>query len=205
MGNFGFGAHHYGLFPVATDAPKEQPLVSSHNQQLKTFKSKKQHQLNDTKKESKMANLNRVLLIGNCTRDPDQRLTPKGTAVTEIGLAINRVYKGENEEKKEEVTFVDVTLWGRQAEIAAQYLKKGEPVFIEGRLQLDSWDDKQTGQKRSRLRVVAENLQLLGSRGEGDSGGARVSPPAARRPASPAAPRPNPPRDPDLDTEPDDI
>ena len=123
-----------------------------------------------------MASLNRVLLIGNCTRDPDQRFTPKGTAVTEIGLAINRVFKGENDEKKEEVTFVDVTLWGRQAEIAAQYLKKGKPVFIEGRLQLDSWDDKQTGQKRSRLRVVAESIQLLGSRQEGESSSPTPSP-----------------------------
>src|ERR1700731_4394649 len=109
-----------------------------------------------------MANLNRVLLIGNLTRDPELRYTPKGTAVTEIGLAVNRVYSGEDGEKKEEVTFVDVTLWGRQAEVAQEYLKKGRPVFIEGRLQLDTWDDKQSGQKRSRLRVVAENMQMLG-------------------------------------------
>jgi len=154
-----------------------------------------------------MANLNRVLLIGNLTRDPEIRYTPKGTAVADIGLAVNRVFSGEDGEKREEVTFVDVVLWSRLAEIAEQYLKKGRPVFIEGRLQLDSWDDKQTGQKRSRLRVVAENLQLLGSRGEGDPGGASGSPPPARRSAAaPApAPRPNPPRDPDLDTEPDDI
>jgi single-strand DNA-binding protein len=154
-----------------------------------------------------MANLNRVLLIGNLTRDPEIRYTPKGTAVADIGLAVNRVFTGEDGEKREEVTFVDVVLWSRLAEIAEQYLKKGRPVFIEGRLQLDSWDDKQTGQKRSRLRVVAENLQLLGSRGEGDPGGASGSPPPARRSAAaPApAPRPNPPRDPDLDTEPDDI
>jgi single-strand DNA-binding protein len=152
-----------------------------------------------------MANLNRVLLIGNLTRDPEIRYTPKGTAVADIALAVNRVFTGEDGEKREEVTYVDVVVWSRLAEIAEQYLKKGRPVFIEGRLQLDSWDDKQTGQKRSRLRVVAENLQLLGSRGEGDSGGASGSPPAARRPASPTAPRPNPPRDPDLDTEPDDI
>src|SRR6202047_666768 len=142
-----------------------------------------------------MANLNRVLLIGNLTRDPEVRYTPKGTAVTEIGLAVNRIYSGEDGEKKEETTFVDVTLWARQAEIAGQYLKKGRPVFIEGRLQLDSWDDKQTGQKRSRLRVVAENLQLLGSRQEGEGSSSSSSPPAARRPASasPPAPRPNPP------------
>src|SRR5271166_4210436 len=93
-----------------------------------------------------MANLNRVLLIGNLTRDPEVRYTPKGTAVAEIGLAVNRIYSGEDGEKKEETTFVDVTLWARQAEVAGQYLKKGRPVFIEGRLQLDTWDDKQTGQ-----------------------------------------------------------
>jgi single-strand DNA-binding protein len=152
-----------------------------------------------------MANLNRVLLIGNLTRDPEIRYTPKGTAVAEIGMAINRVFTGEDGEKREEVTFVDVTLWSRLAEIAEQYLKKGRPVFIEGRLQLDSWDDKQTGQKRSRLRVVAENLQMLGGRGEGEPGGASGSPPPARRSAAPPTPKPNPPRDPDLDTEPDDI
>jgi single-strand DNA-binding protein len=151
-----------------------------------------------------MANLNRVLLIGNLTRDPDVRYTPKGTAVADIGLAINRVFTGEDGEKREEVTYVDVVLWSRLAEIAEQYLKKGRPVFIEGRLQLDSWDDKQTGQKRSRLRVVAENLQLLGSRGEGEAGGTGAAP-APRRSAPAPAPKPNPPRDPDLDAEPDDI
>jgi single-strand DNA-binding protein len=108
-----------------------------------------------------MANLNRVLLIGNLTRDPDLRYTTKGTAVVELSLAINRVTLTESGEKKEEVTYVDVTLWARLAEIAGEYLKKGKPAFIEGRLQLDTWDDKQTGQKRSRLRVVGENIQLL--------------------------------------------
>jgi single-strand DNA-binding protein len=159
-----------------------------------------------------MANLNRVLLIGNLTRDPELRYTPKGTAVTEIGLAVNRIFSGEDGEKKEETTFVDVTLWARQAEIAGQYLKKGRPVFIEGRLQLDSWDDKQTGQKRSRLRVVAENLQLLGSRppeGESSSNSSSSSSTfTPRRNPSPSAPAPPPraePRDPDLDNEPDDI
>ena len=149
-----------------------------------------------------MANLNRVLLIGNLTRDPEVRYTPKGTAVAEIGLAVNRIYSGEDGEKKEETTFVDVTLWARQAEVAGQYLKKGRPVFIEGRLQLDTWDDKQTGQKRSRLRVVSENLQLLGSRQEGDS--SSPAPPPRRASAAPTPSRPEP-RDPDLDAEPDDI
>jgi len=111
-----------------------------------------------------MASFNKVILLGNLTRDPEIRYTPKGTAVTEVGLALNRVYTGENNEKREEVTFVDVTLWGRTAEIAGEYLKKGRPVFIEGRLQLDSWEDKQSGQKRSKLKVVGEALQLLGSR-----------------------------------------
>jgi single-strand DNA-binding protein len=149
-----------------------------------------------------MANLNRVLLIGNLTRDPELRYTPKGTAVTDFGLAVSRIYPGEDGEKKEETTFVDVTLWARQAEIAGQYLKKGRPVFIEGRLQLDTWDDKQTGQKRSRLRVVGENLQLLGSRPEGE---ASSSVPPPRRPSAAAPPSRPEPRDPDLDVEPDDI
>jgi single-strand DNA-binding protein len=151
-----------------------------------------------------MANLNRVLLIGNLTRDPEVRYTPKGTAVTDIGMAINRVFTSEDGERREEVTYVDVVLWARLAEIAGQYLKKGWPVFIEGRLQLDTWDDKQTGQKRSRMRVVAENLQLLGSR---ESEGGPTGPAPARRPATGAtqSPSESQPRDPDLDVEPDDI
>ena len=111
-----------------------------------------------------MANLNKVLLLGNVTRDPEVRYTPKGSAVCDLGIAVNRTYTTDSGEKREEVTFVDVTLWGRTAEVASEYLKKGRPVFIEGRLQMDTWDDKQTGQKRSRLRVVAENMQLLGGR-----------------------------------------
>ena len=111
-----------------------------------------------------MANLNKVQLIGNVTRDPEIKYTPKGSAVTDLGIAINRFFSSENGEKREETTFVDVTLWGRQAEIAAEYCKKGRSIFIEGRLQLDSWEDKTSGQKRTRLRVVGENIQLLGSR-----------------------------------------
>ena len=111
-----------------------------------------------------MANLNRVFLIGNLTRDPQIRYTPKGTRVADIGLAVNRVLKTEEGQRREEVTYVDVVLWGRVAEIAHKYLKKGRPVFIEGRIQLDAWDDKQTGQKRSRLRVAGESLQLRWSR-----------------------------------------
>jgi single-strand DNA-binding protein len=116
-----------------------------------------------------MANLNKVLLLGNVTRDPEVRYTPKGSAVCDLGIAVNRAYTTDSGEKREEVTFVDVTLWGRTAEVASEYLKKGRPVFIEGRLQMDSWDDKQTGQKRTRLRVVAENMQLLGGRPSGSA------------------------------------
>src|SRR6476659_949833 len=144
-----------------------------------------------------MASFNKVILLGNLTRDPEVRYTPKGTAVTELGMAVNRVYTAENGEKREETTFVDVTLWGRTAEIAGEYLKKGRPVFIEGRLQLDTWDDKQSGQKRSKLKVVGEGLQLLGGRpggggggGGDDEGGSRPSsrpapPPKASAPSAP--------------------
>lgn len=119
-----------------------------------------------------MANLNKVMIIGNLTADPDVRTTPRGTPVTELRLAVNRITSGQNEgERREEVTYLDVTCWGRQGEIAAQYLAKGRPVFIEGRLQMDTWEDKQTGQKRSRIRIIAENLQLLGSRDGGGQGG----------------------------------
>ena len=118
-----------------------------------------------------MASVNKVILLGNVTRDLEVRYTPKGTAVTDLGLAMNRVRTSDSGERIEETTFVDVTLWGRQAEVAGQYLQKGRPVYIEGRLQYDTWDDKQTGQKRSRLRVVGENMQLLPSGGGGGGGG----------------------------------
>ena len=119
-----------------------------------------------------MASLNKVMLIGNLTRDPEVRYTPKGSAVCDIGLAMNRVYKSESGEKVEEVTFVDVTLWGTTAELAGKWLHKGRPVYIEGRLVMDSWEDKQTGQKRQRLKVVGEQMQFLGSAqgGGGDRG-----------------------------------
>lgn len=118
-----------------------------------------------------MASLNKVMLIGNVTRDPEIKYTPKGSAVADLGLAINRSYTNQGGEKVEEVTYVDVELWGRLAEIAGEYAKKGRPVFIEGRLRIDSWEDKQSGQKRSKLKVVGEGLQLLGSRTGGGSGG----------------------------------
>lgn len=117
-----------------------------------------------------MASLNKVMLIGNVTRDPELKYTPKGSAVADLGLAVNRTYTNQNNEKVEETTFVDVELWGRLAEIAGEYAKKGRSIFIEGRLRIDSWEDKQSGQKRSRLKVVGEGLQLLG--GGNRSGGA---------------------------------
>ncbi len=108
-----------------------------------------------------MANLNKVMLIGNLTRDPELRHTPKGSAVADLGLAVNRKVQDGNGGWKEEVTFVDVTVWGSSAENAQKYLTKGRGVFIEGRLQMDVWDDKATGQKRSKLKVVADILQYL--------------------------------------------
>jgi single-strand DNA-binding protein len=145
-----------------------------------------------------MASFNKVILLGNLTRDPEVRYTPKGSAVCDLGIAVNRVYTTDSGERREEVTYVDVVLWARLAEIAGEYLKKGRPVFIEGRLQMDTWDDKQTGQKRTRLRVVGESMQLLGGRAPGagsaaeaagedrHAGGAKTSAPP--KPSAPAEP-----------------
>jgi single-strand DNA-binding protein len=133
-----------------------------------------------------MASFNKVILLGNLTRDPEVRYTPKGTAVTDLGLAVNRTYTADNGEKREEVTFVDVTFWGRTAEVAGEYLKKGRPVFVEGRLQLDSWDDKTSGQKRTKLKVIGENMQMLGApRGGGSGGDEDGGPPRSSRPTPP--------------------
>ncbi len=118
-----------------------------------------------------MPNLNKIQLMGNITRDPEVRYTPKGTAVTDISLAINRNFSGDDGERREETTFVDITFWGRQAEVIGEYMKKGRPIYVEGRLQLDSWEDKTTGQQRSRLKVVGENFQFLGGRDDAGGGG----------------------------------
>src|ERR1700744_3306095 len=128
-----------------------------------------------------MASFNKVILMGNLTRDPELRYTPKGTAIAKIGLAVNRVWTNEAGEKKEEVTFVDVDVFGRTAENVGQYMRKGRPIMIEGRLKLDQWDDKQSGQKRSKLGVVAETVQFLGS--ANDSGGSAPSAPRVSRSA----------------------
>lgn len=130
-----------------------------------------------------MATFNKVILIGNVTRDPVCRYTPTGTAVCDLGLAVNRNWTDKQSgQRREETTFVDITFWGRQAEVATEYLAKGRPVFVEGRLELDQWEDKQTGEKRSKLRVVGENLQLLGSNA---GGGQQNRQPAASVPPAP--------------------
>jgi len=119
-----------------------------------------------------MSNFNKVLLMGRLVRDPELKYTPKGTAVAKIGLAVNRVWTNEAGEKKEECTFVDCDVFGRTAENCGQYLKKGRPVLVEGRLRLSTWDDKETGAKKSRLGVVAETIQFLpsGQRDQRDAG-----------------------------------
>ncbi len=128
-----------------------------------------------------MASFNRVILVGNLTRDPELRYLQSGMAVTDVGLAVNDRRKNSNGEWVDETTFVDVTVWGRTAEVMSEYLSKGAPVLIEGRLKLDSWET-QDGQKRSKLKVVAERMQMLAGRGEG--GGSGGNRPAGKRPAS---------------------
>ncbi len=119
-----------------------------------------------------MASYNRVILVGNLTRDPELRYIPSGTAVADIGLAVNdRVKKGND--WVDETTFVDVTLWARTAEVANEYLSKGSNVLIEGRLKLETWE--KDGQKRSKMKVVADKMQMLGSRGGGGGGGGAQS------------------------------
>jgi single-strand DNA-binding protein len=114
-----------------------------------------------------MASFNRVILVGNLTRDPELRYIPSGTAVSEITLAVNERVK-KNDQWVEEVNFIDITLWARTAEVANEYLSKGSSVLIEGRLKLDRWE--KDGQKHSKLRVVGEKMQMLGSRGDGGGG-----------------------------------
>lgn len=108
-----------------------------------------------------MANLNKVFLMGNLTRDPELRYIPDGTPVCDFGLAVNRFYTTAAGEKKKDTAFFDVTVWRRMAEICAEYLKKGRPVLVEGRLDMDTWETKE-GQKRSRIKVVAQNVQFIG-------------------------------------------
>lgn len=106
--------------------------------------------------------INKVILIGNVTRDVELRYTSKGTAVAEVGLAMNRRYKGNDGNVQEDTVYVDVTLWGKTAKIGAECLEKGRQIYVEGRLEQDQWEDRQTGQKRSRLKVVVEELKFFG-------------------------------------------
>jgi single-strand DNA-binding protein len=159
-----------------------------------------------------MASFNKVILAGNLTRDPELRYTPKGTAIAKLALAVNRRWTGEDGQQREEVTYVDIDAFGKQAETIAQYLKKGGGILLEGRLKLDQWDDKQTGQKRSRLGVVLDGFTFLGTgRSDGAPSVAPISPgpavtprPQSRPPAqvAPAAPAPEsegpPPEDDDV-------
>ena len=116
-----------------------------------------------------MPSFNSVTLVGNVTRDPELRYTPGGTAVCEVGLAVNRTWFNKATNQKEEsCVFVDCTLWAKTAETAGQYVRKGSPLLIHGRLELDQWEDKATGQKRSKLKVVGEQMQMLGGKGGSD-------------------------------------
>src|SRR5271156_1030530 len=136
-----------------------------------------------------MASFNKVILAGNLTRDPELRYTPKGSAVAKLGMAVNRTWKNEAGESKEEVSFIDIEAWGRQAEVIAQYMRKGRPLLVEGRLKLDSWEDKNTHQKQSKLKVVLESFTFIDSKGPDGGGGPGAD--APRRPASaPAAGKP---------------
>lgn len=141
-----------------------------------------------------MPSVNRVILIGNITKDIELRYTPKGTAVCELNLAINRVSKDANGNKVEEVTFVSVTCWSKIAEIVAEYCRKGSPLYIEGRLSNESWDDRETGKKMHKTKVVAENIQFLGKKPQGESSQQRPVPPPKR-----------PTVDPDLEPDDQDI
>ena len=131
-----------------------------------------------------MASYNRVLLMGNLTRNPEIRYTPSGTAVADLGLAVNESFKNKAGETVEQACFVDVVVWGRQAETASEYLHKGSSVFVEGRLQLDQWENQQ-GEKRNKLRVRADRVQFLGSpsKGGGESSPAKESAPSSTAPA----------------------
>ncbi len=118
-----------------------------------------------------MPSLNKVFLAGNLTRSPELRYTPGGPAVAQFGMAVNRRFRNREGQMQEEATFVDIEVWGRQAETSSEYLTKGSPVLIEGRLKLDTWESKQTGERRSKLRVVGERVQFLSFKG--DKGGSR--------------------------------
>ena len=130
-----------------------------------------------------MASYNKCTLIGNLTRDPELRTLPKGTAICQFGIAINRKYKTEAGEMKEEVTFVDLEAWGKTAELIAKYLKKGSLALFDGRLKLDTWEDKETKQKRQKLKVVVETMQFLDRKPEGTAPATAAPAPASEAPS----------------------
>ena len=117
-----------------------------------------------------MPNYNKVILMGNLTRDPEVKYTSGGTAIANISMAINRTWTNKDGQKQEETTFVEVEAWDRQAEVIGQYFKKGKPIMVEGRLKYDQWDDKETGQKRSKLRVRLDRFEFLDAGGGGGGG-----------------------------------
>lgn len=147
-----------------------------------------------------MASLNKVFLVGNLTRDPELRYTPQGSAVCEFGLAVNRIFTASDGTQKKDVCFIDVNVWGQQAENCNRYLQKGAQALVEGRLQMDSWEDKGSGAKRSKIRVVAERIQFLSPRGGNSSGesdessqtGESASQPPQQKRNEPASQRRNP-------------
>ena len=151
-----------------------------------------------------MPNFNKVILMGNLTRDPELRYTPSGQAVADIGIAVNRRRRSQDGERRDETTFVEVTAWGRQAEVINEHFAKGRPIFLEGRLQLDEWTS-QDGQRRSKLKVILENFQFITSRNssyDSDSRGSapresapRGSAPPQQQQSAPDRPAPSPPAD----------
>ncbi|MEM6315300.1 MAG: single-stranded DNA-binding protein, partial [Planctomycetota bacterium] len=118
-----------------------------------------------------MANLNKVMLIGNLTRDPEMRYTPSNLAICKLGLAVNDSWKSKDGNTQERTLFIDCTAFGKTGEIINQYMSKGRPIFIEGSLRLDQWEDKQSGQKRSKHEVIVDNFQFLGGRDDNQGGG----------------------------------
>jgi single-strand DNA-binding protein len=135
-----------------------------------------------------MASFNKVILAGNLTRDPELRYTPKGSAVAGFSLAVNRTWKSESGESKEEVSFIEVEAWGRQAEVIAQYMRKGRPLLVEGRLKQDTWEDKNTHQKQSKLKVVLEGFSFIDSKGPEGGGGGSAGDAPRRSPSAPSKP-----------------
>lgn len=135
-----------------------------------------------------MANFNKVILAGRFSRDPELKFLPSGSALANFSLALNRTYKTDSGEQREEVCFIDITAFGKQAEVIAQHLRKGDPILVEGRLKTESWDDKQTGQKRTKMGVVLESFQFIGGEKRQEAAPQRPTP-SNDRPKAPAPPK----------------